>query len=121
MARIGSRPGPLGTMRIAICAMAWLRTSRLGATRCALSDAGARAFTRSIIDRAAGSFVFTEDGWQILDLTSGQMSAILGRSRPGIVATVTRQAATLDHLFSGMLSRKSSTWPAVWLRHCPNV
>jgi len=67
--------------------------------------AGAGAFTREIIDHAAGSFLFTEDGRQILDFTSGQMSAILGHSHPEIVATVTRQAAKLDHLFSGMLSR----------------
>ena len=67
--------------------------------------AGAGAFTREIIDHAAGSFLFTEDGRQILDFTSGQMSAILGHSHPEIVATVTRQVATLDHLFSGMLSR----------------
>src|SRR3954471_11159436 len=63
------------------------------------------AFTHEIIDRAEGSFVFTEDGRRILDFTSGQMSAILGHSHPEIVATVTRQAAKLDHLFSGMLSR----------------
>jgi 2,2-dialkylglycine decarboxylase (pyruvate) len=67
--------------------------------------AGAGAFTREIIDHAAGSFLFTEDGRQILDFTSGQMSAILGHSHPEIVATITRQAARLDHLFSGMLSR----------------
>src|SRR6201987_4255270 len=66
---------------------------------------GAGAFTREVIDHAAGSFLFTEDGRQILDFTSGQMSAILGHSHPEIVATVARQAATLDHLFSGMLSR----------------
>jgi 2,2-dialkylglycine decarboxylase (pyruvate) len=67
--------------------------------------AGASSFTREVIDHAAGSFLFTEDGRQILDFTSGQMSAILGHSHPEIVATITRQAATLDHLFSGMLSR----------------
>jgi 2,2-dialkylglycine decarboxylase (pyruvate) len=67
--------------------------------------AGAGAFTREIIDHAAGSFVFTQDGRKILDFTSGQMSAILGHSHPEIVATITRQAAKLDHLFSGMLSR----------------
>ena len=67
--------------------------------------AGAGAFTREIIDHAAGSFLFTEDGRKILDFTSGQMSAILGHSHPEIVATVTRQATKLDHLFSGMLSR----------------
>ncbi len=63
------------------------------------------AFTREIIDRAEGSFVFTEDGRRILDFTSGQMSAILGHSHPEIVDTVQRQVAKLDHLFSGMLSR----------------
>lgn len=62
-------------------------------------------FTPEIIERAAGSFVFTEDGRKILDFTSGQMSAILGHSHPEIVATVQRQVASLDHLFSGMLSR----------------
>ncbi|KOV86730.1 aspartate aminotransferase family protein [Nocardia sp. NRRL S-836] len=62
-------------------------------------------FTREIIDSAAGSFLFTEDGRRILDFTSGQMSAILGHSHPRIVQTVQRQIANLDHLFSGMLSR----------------
>ncbi|UOZ09286.1 aspartate aminotransferase family protein [Amycolatopsis sp. WQ 127309] len=63
------------------------------------------AFTHEIIDRAEGSFVFTEDGRRILDFTSGQMSAILGHSHPEIVDTVRRQVGKLDHLFSGMLSR----------------
>ncbi|MEO3749634.1 aspartate aminotransferase family protein [Streptomyces sp. B6B3] len=62
-------------------------------------------FTPEIIERAAGSFVYTADGRKILDFTSGQMSAILGHSHPEIVATVQRQVASLDHLFSGMLSR----------------
>ncbi|MGW7574941.1 aspartate aminotransferase family protein [Streptomyces sp. NPDC054765] len=62
-------------------------------------------FSREIIERAAGSFVFTADGRKILDFTSGQMSAILGHSHPAIVETVQRQVATLDHLYSGMLSR----------------
>ncbi|MEV0731109.1 aspartate aminotransferase family protein [Polymorphospora sp. NPDC050346] len=66
---------------------------------------GAGTFTPEIIERAAGSYVFTSDGRRILDFTSGQMSAILGHSHPEIVATVQRQVATLDHLFSGMLSR----------------
>ncbi|GIF97546.1 aspartate aminotransferase family protein [Catellatospora citrea] len=62
-------------------------------------------FTPEIIERAAGSFVYTADGRPILDFTSGQMSAILGHCHPAIVATVQRQVASLDHLFSGMLSR----------------
>ncbi|HEY3716206.1 MAG TPA: aspartate aminotransferase family protein [Jatrophihabitantaceae bacterium] len=67
--------------------------------------AGASRFTPEIIDRAAGSYLFTADGRRILDFTSGQMSSILGHSHPEIVATVRRQIATLDHLFSGMVSR----------------
>ncbi len=63
------------------------------------------AFTPEIIDRAEGSYVYTEGGRRILDFTSGQMSAILGHAHPEIVATVRRQIGTLDHLFSGMLSR----------------
>jgi 2,2-dialkylglycine decarboxylase (pyruvate) len=63
------------------------------------------AFVPEIIDRAAGSFVYTESGRTILDFTSGQMSAILGHSHPDVVATVRRQVGELDHLYSGMLSR----------------
>ena len=66
---------------------------------------GAGRFVPEIIERAEGSFVYTADGRKLLDFTSGQMSAILGHSHPEVVATVQRQAATLDHLFSGMLSR----------------
>lgn len=62
-------------------------------------------FVPEIIERASGSFVYTESGRKILDFTSGQMSSILGHSHPDIVATVQRQVATLDHLYSGMLSR----------------
>ncbi|MFC7535196.1 aspartate aminotransferase family protein [Actinoplanes sp. GCM10030250] len=66
---------------------------------------GAGGFVPEIIERAEGSFVHTAGGRRILDFTSGQMSCILGHSHPAVVATVQRQAATLDHLFSGMLSR----------------
>ncbi|MEU5902002.1 MULTISPECIES: aspartate aminotransferase family protein [Streptomyces] len=62
-------------------------------------------FTHEIIERAAGSQVFTADGRTILDFTSGQMSAVLGHCHPRIVATVQQQVARLDHLYSGMLSR----------------
>ncbi len=62
-------------------------------------------FTPEIVESAAGSFVTTADGRRVLDFTSGQMSAILGHSHPAIVETVRRQVGTLDHLFSGMLSR----------------
>ncbi len=59
----------------------------------------------AIIARAQGSFVYDEDGRAILDFTSGQMSAILGHSHPDVVATIRESSATLEHLFSGMLSR----------------
>lgn len=62
-------------------------------------------FVPEIIERAEGSFVYTADGRPILDFTSGQMSAILGHAHPAVVATVCEQVATLEHLFSGMLSR----------------
>ena len=74
-------------------------------TRHLIRYSGAGSFTPDIIARAEGSYLFTEDGRRILDFTSGQMSAILGHSHPEIVATVQHQVATLDHLFSGMLSR----------------
>jgi 2,2-dialkylglycine decarboxylase (pyruvate) len=63
------------------------------------------AFSPVIVERAAGSVLHLSDGREILDFTSGQMSAILGHSHPEIVATVNRAAGELDHLFSGMLSR----------------
>jgi 2,2-dialkylglycine decarboxylase (pyruvate) len=66
---------------------------------------GRGAFSPEIIDRAEGSWVFTEDGRALLDFTSGQMSAILGHAHPEIVATVREQVGRLDHLYSGMLSR----------------
>jgi 2,2-dialkylglycine decarboxylase (pyruvate) len=66
---------------------------------------GASPFVPEIIERAEGSFVYAAGGRKLLDFTSGQMSAILGHSHPAVVATIQRQAATLDHLFSGMLSR----------------
>jgi 2,2-dialkylglycine decarboxylase (pyruvate) len=66
---------------------------------------GAGRFVPEIIERASGSFVWTAEGRRILDFTSGQMSAILGHSHPAVVETVRQQVGTLDHVFSGMLSR----------------
>jgi 2,2-dialkylglycine decarboxylase (pyruvate) len=62
-------------------------------------------FSPRLITRAAGSYVFDSQDRPILDFTSGQMSAILGHSHPEIVATVSSAIASLDHLYSGMLSR----------------
>lgn len=66
---------------------------------------GRGSFHSEIIARAEGSRLFTEDGRELLDFTSGQMSAILGHSHPEIVECVREQVGRLDHLYSGMLSR----------------
>jgi 2,2-dialkylglycine decarboxylase (pyruvate) len=63
------------------------------------------SFSPRIIERASGSYVYDESGQAILDFTSGQMSAVLGHSHPDVVRAVSESVATLDHLFSGMLSR----------------
>jgi len=39
------------------------------------------AFTPEIIIRAEGAYLYTDEGRRLLDFTSGQMSAILGRSQ----------------------------------------
>jgi len=62
------------------------------------------SFTPELIASASGSYVTTRSGREVLDFTSGQMSAILGHAHPRIVATVQQSVASLDHLFSGMLS-----------------
>ncbi len=61
-------------------------------------------FVPFVPTRAAGSFLYDDDGTRVLDFTSGQMSAILGHSHPEIVAAVRDAVGTLDHLFSSMLS-----------------
>ncbi|HWK25288.1 MAG TPA: aspartate aminotransferase family protein [Solirubrobacter sp.] len=63
------------------------------------------AFSPVVVERAEGAFLYTSDGRRLLDFTSGQMSSILGHSHPAITKTLTEAATTLDHLFSGMLSR----------------
>jgi 2,2-dialkylglycine decarboxylase (pyruvate) len=62
------------------------------------------SFVPRIIKRAKGSYVYDEGGAAILDFTSGQMSSVLGHSHPDVVSTVSTAVATLDHLYSGMLS-----------------
>ncbi len=66
---------------------------------------GRGGFSPEVIAHARGTTISTESGRELLDFTSGQMSAILGHSHPEIVATVRDQVGRLDHLYSGMLSR----------------
>ncbi|MEQ3553918.1 aminotransferase class III-fold pyridoxal phosphate-dependent enzyme [Pseudonocardia nematodicida] len=65
---------------------------------------GPAGLVPSIIERAEGSVLYDETGRAILDFTSGRMSSLLGHAHPAVVETVSRSIATLDHLFSGMLS-----------------
>ena len=61
-------------------------------------------FSDTIIAAARGACVHDRDGREILDFTSGQMSAILGHAHPEIVATVSEAIARLAHLHSSFLS-----------------
>jgi 2,2-dialkylglycine decarboxylase (pyruvate) len=63
------------------------------------------SFSPVLVERASGSVLHLSDGRELLDFTSGQMSAILGHGHPEIVETVAAATASLAHLFSGMLSR----------------
>ncbi|GMM33025.1 hypothetical protein DASC09_003500 [Saccharomycopsis crataegensis] len=60
-------------------------------------------FTREIITRSEGVYVYTSDGKKILDFTSGQMSCLIGHCHPEINKTIAESSSTLDHIFSGML------------------
>ena len=61
-------------------------------------------FSDTIIASAGGAVVRDRDGREILDFTSGQMSAILGHAHPEIVATVRDAIERLDHVHSSFLS-----------------
>ena len=61
-------------------------------------------FSDTIVASADGAVVRDRDGREILDFTSGQMSAILGHAHPEIVETVRDAVERLDHLHSSFLS-----------------
>lgn len=61
-------------------------------------------FSDLVIERARGACLYGPDGREVLDFTSGQMSAVLGHSHPEIVATVREAIEALDHLHSTLLS-----------------
>ena len=63
------------------------------------------AFAQLVVERAAGSWLETEDGRRILDFTSGQMCATLGHGHPAIVEAIQRASGQVVHLFSGFLAR----------------
>jgi 4-aminobutyrate aminotransferase-like enzyme len=61
-------------------------------------------FNKDVICGSKGLYVYTASGHKVLDFTSGQMSCLLGHGHPEIVKTIADHAASLDHLFSGMVS-----------------
>ncbi|KAJ5044281.1 hypothetical protein NUH16_001082 [Penicillium rubens] len=61
-------------------------------------------FNKDVICGSKGLYVYTASGHKVLDFTSGQMSCLLGHGNPEIVQTLADHAASLDHLFSGMVS-----------------
>ena len=64
---------------------------------------GAHFFESEIVS-AHDAYVVTAEGRQILDFTSGQMSAVLGHSHPEIRAVMHEWVDKVCHLHSGMLS-----------------
>ncbi|PWY80827.1 hypothetical protein BO94DRAFT_150632 [Aspergillus sclerotioniger CBS 115572] len=58
-----------------------------------------------IITKAKGTRLYDTNNRQILDFTSGQMSALLGHSHPEIVSVIQHYAAELDHLLSNMITQ----------------
>ena len=61
-------------------------------------------FSDTIITAARGACVYDREGREILDFTSGQMSAILGHAHPEIVAAASEAVTRLAHLHSSFLS-----------------
>ena len=61
-------------------------------------------FADLVIEHASGACIRDRDGREILDFTSGQMSAILGHGHPEICATVNKTIERLDHVHSSFLT-----------------
>ncbi|TBC86539.1 aspartate aminotransferase family protein [Rhizobium leguminosarum] len=62
-------------------------------------------FTPFVPARAEGSWLYDASGRRVLDFTSGQMSSVLGHAHPELVDTMREAAASLDHLFSMMITK----------------
>lgn len=61
-------------------------------------------FSPIMVERAKGSYLYTKDGREILDFTSGQMCSILGHNHPAIHAAISKAGDMAWHLLSTMLS-----------------
>lgn len=63
-----------------------------------------RDFLETLIVRAEGSYLYTEEGRAVLDFSSGQMCATIGHNHPRIVEAMAEAGRTVLHLDSTMLS-----------------
>ena len=61
-------------------------------------------FADQRIVRAQGACIYDSEGREILDFTSGQMSAILGHGHSEIACVIENMARGLDHIHSSFLS-----------------
>jgi 4-aminobutyrate aminotransferase-like enzyme len=62
------------------------------------------SFMPDVIVKTSGIYLYTASGKKIIDWTSGQMSCLIGHGHCEIVQTIAEHAASLDHLYSGMVS-----------------
>ncbi|KAI0401120.1 pyridoxal phosphate-dependent transferase [Xylaria palmicola] len=62
-------------------------------------------YSPAIVTKAIGTILYDQNGREILDFTSGQMSSLLGHSHPEIVEVVRKNVAELDHLLSNMITQ----------------
>lgn len=69
-------------------------------------------FAAPLIVRANGTYIYDADGNEILDFTSGQMSAILGHGHPEVAEVISNMATNLDHLHSSFLSAPVTSFTA---------
>lgn len=63
-----------------------------------------RDFSDELIVRAEGSYIYTDEGREILDFSSGQMCATIGHNHPKIVQAMAKAGQSVLHLDSTMIS-----------------
>jgi 4-aminobutyrate aminotransferase len=67
------------------------------------------------LDRAEGSWLITQDGRRVLDLTCGIAVTPVGHSHPAVVRAVVDQASRLMHISSGVAKYESNVALAEFL------
>ncbi len=63
-----------------------------------------RDFLGELIVRAAGAYLYTQDGRAVLDFSSGQMCATIGHNHNKIIEAMNKAGQSVIHLDSTMLS-----------------